>query len=150
MVHSCLIRKNEKEREKKILQWLATLSLISDSGRSLPMWVDSSINKQHQISGTITQHENIKCVPFFLQLRFLVRFHSAWDKMSMCDAEWNVCVYLTLWRQWSEVNNLWILFWQVDDVIISRLGTCTEEGKKVQRNGGKNFLAVFRRIEDSN
>ncbi|KAM9859569.1 tRNA (guanine-N(7)-)-methyltransferase isoform 1-T1 [Aulostomus maculatus] len=38
----------------------------------------------------------------------------------------------------------------VDDVIISRLGTCTEEGKKVQRNGGKNFLAVFRRIEDSN
>lgn len=38
----------------------------------------------------------------------------------------------------------------VDDIIISRLGTCTEEGKKVQRNGGKNFLAVFRRIEDSN
>ncbi|XP_076013023.1 tRNA (guanine-N(7)-)-methyltransferase [Genypterus blacodes] len=34
------------------------------------------------------------------------------------------------------------------DVIINRLGTCTEEGKKVQRNGGKNFLAVFRRIED--
>ncbi|XP_039972481.1 tRNA (guanine-N(7)-)-methyltransferase isoform X2 [Xiphias gladius] len=38
----------------------------------------------------------------------------------------------------------------VGDVIINRLGTCTEEGKKVQRNGGKNFLAVFRRIEDSN
>lgn len=37
----------------------------------------------------------------------------------------------------------------VDDVIVSRLGTCTEEGKKVQRNGGKNFLAVFRRTEDS-
>ncbi|CAN9512276.1 unnamed protein product [Ophioblennius macclurei] len=37
----------------------------------------------------------------------------------------------------------------VDDIIISRLGTCTEEGKKVQRNGGKNFLAVFRRVEDS-
>ncbi|XP_068171975.1 tRNA (guanine-N(7)-)-methyltransferase isoform X2 [Antennarius striatus] len=36
----------------------------------------------------------------------------------------------------------------VSDVIIDRLGTCTEEGKKVQRNGGKNFLAVFRRIED--
>ncbi|KAL7837471.1 hypothetical protein SRHO_G00271820 [Serrasalmus rhombeus] len=35
-----------------------------------------------------------------------------------------------------------------DDVIISRLGTCTEEGKKVQRNGGKNYLAVFRRVED--
>ncbi|XP_072521892.1 tRNA (guanine-N(7)-)-methyltransferase [Salminus brasiliensis] len=36
-----------------------------------------------------------------------------------------------------------------DDVIISRLGTCTEEGKKVQRNGGENYLAVFRRVEDS-
>ncbi|CAL8339411.1 unnamed protein product [Merluccius merluccius] len=36
------------------------------------------------------------------------------------------------------------------DVIVGRLGTCTEEGKKVQRNGGKNFLAVFRRIEDPN
>ncbi|XP_067244845.1 tRNA (guanine-N(7)-)-methyltransferase [Chanodichthys erythropterus] len=35
-----------------------------------------------------------------------------------------------------------------DDIIISHLGTCTEEGKKVQRNGGKNFLAVFRRVED--
>lgn len=40
-------------------------------------------------------------------------------------------------------------FWQVGDVIISRLGTCTEEGKKVQRNGGKNFLAVFRRVEET-
>lgn len=37
---------------------------------------------------------------------------------------------------------------QVDDIIISRLGTCTEEGKKVQRNGGKNFLAVFRRVDN--
>ncbi|CAG11754.1 unnamed protein product, partial [Tetraodon nigroviridis] len=36
----------------------------------------------------------------------------------------------------------------VGDVVVSRLGTCTEEGKKVQRNGGKNFLAVFRRIEE--
>ncbi|KAM9799923.1 tRNA (guanine-N(7)-)-methyltransferase isoform X2 [Syngnathus typhle] len=36
----------------------------------------------------------------------------------------------------------------VDDVIISRLGVCTEEGKKVQRNEGKNFRAIFRRIED--
>lgn len=35
-----------------------------------------------------------------------------------------------------------------DDVIISRLGTCTEEGQKVQRNGGKNFLAIFRRVQD--
>uniref|UniRef100_A0A3B1IC77 tRNA (guanine-N(7)-)-methyltransferase n=1 Tax=Astyanax mexicanus TaxID=7994 RepID=A0A3B1IC77_ASTMX len=38
---------------------------------------------------------------------------------------------------------------QKDDVIITRLGTCTEEGKKVQRNRGQNFLAVFRRVEDS-
>ncbi|XP_061689742.1 tRNA (guanine-N(7)-)-methyltransferase [Syngnathoides biaculeatus] len=36
----------------------------------------------------------------------------------------------------------------VDDVIISRLGICTEEGKKVQRNGKKNFPAIFRRNED--
>lgn len=36
------------------------------------------------------------------------------------------------------------------DVIVSRLGTCTEEGKKVQRNGGKNYLAVFQRVEDPN
>ncbi|KAI1891085.1 hypothetical protein AGOR_G00160270 [Albula goreensis] len=36
----------------------------------------------------------------------------------------------------------------VDDIIIGRLGTCTEEGQKVQRNGGKNFLAVFRRVQD--
>ncbi|XP_056324718.1 tRNA (guanine-N(7)-)-methyltransferase [Danio aesculapii] len=35
-----------------------------------------------------------------------------------------------------------------DDIIIGHLGTCTEEGKKVQRNGGRNFLAVFRRVED--
>ncbi|XP_069087022.1 tRNA (guanine-N(7)-)-methyltransferase [Pleurodeles waltl] len=35
-----------------------------------------------------------------------------------------------------------------DDVVIDLLGTSTEEGKKVLRNGGKNFLAVFRRIED--
>ncbi|AWP03009.1 putative tRNA (guanine-N(7)-)-methyltransferase isoform 2 [Scophthalmus maximus] len=38
----------------------------------------------------------------------------------------------------------------VGDIIVNRLGTCTEEGKKVLRNGGKNFLAVFRRIENSN
>ncbi|XP_026996491.1 tRNA (guanine-N(7)-)-methyltransferase isoform X1 [Tachysurus fulvidraco] len=61
-----------------------------------------------------------------------------------------------------EEVNLWMvkhftehpLFSQVseeelkDDIIVSRLGTCTEEGKKVKRNGGKNFLAVFRRVED--
>ncbi|CAL1608508.1 unnamed protein product [Knipowitschia caucasica] len=37
-----------------------------------------------------------------------------------------------------------------DDVIVGRLGTCTEEGKKVQRNGGKNYIAVFRRVQDQN
>lgn len=36
------------------------------------------------------------------------------------------------------------------DVIVSRLGTCTEEGKKVLRNGGKNYMAVFRRVQDPN
>ncbi|XP_067832590.1 tRNA (guanine-N(7)-)-methyltransferase isoform X1 [Heptranchias perlo] len=35
-----------------------------------------------------------------------------------------------------------------DDVIIDRIGVCTEEGKKVLRNGGQNFTAVFRRVED--
>uniref|UniRef100_UPI00398F81F3 tRNA (guanine-N(7)-)-methyltransferase n=1 Tax=Pristiophorus japonicus TaxID=55135 RepID=UPI00398F81F3 len=34
-----------------------------------------------------------------------------------------------------------------DDVIVDRLGVCTEEGKKVLRNGGQNFTAVFRRVE---
>lgn len=33
------------------------------------------------------------------------------------------------------------------DPIMGHLGTSTEEGKKVQRNGGKTFPAVFRRIE---
>lgn len=36
-----------------------------------------------------------------------------------------------------------------DDIIIDKLGTSTEEGKKVQRNKGQNFLAVFRRVENS-
>ncbi|XP_078057402.1 tRNA (guanine-N(7)-)-methyltransferase isoform X2 [Mustelus asterias] len=35
-----------------------------------------------------------------------------------------------------------------DDIIVDRLGVCTEEGKKVLRNGGQNFTAVFRRVED--
>uniref|UniRef100_A0A8C5HKW1 tRNA (guanine-N(7)-)-methyltransferase n=1 Tax=Gouania willdenowi TaxID=441366 RepID=A0A8C5HKW1_GOUWI len=35
-----------------------------------------------------------------------------------------------------------------EDVIVGRLATSTEEGKKVQRNKGKTFLAVFQRIED--
>lgn len=37
-----------------------------------------------------------------------------------------------------------------EDIIVGRLGTCTEEGKKVLRNGGKNYIAVFRRVEDPN
>ncbi|XP_060618805.2 tRNA (guanine-N(7)-)-methyltransferase isoform X1 [Anolis sagrei] len=35
------------------------------------------------------------------------------------------------------------------DPIIDLLSTSTEEGKKVQRNGGKTFPAVFRRISDT-
>ncbi|KAM8977813.1 tRNA (guanine-N(7)-)-methyltransferase [Pelodytes ibericus] len=35
-----------------------------------------------------------------------------------------------------------------DDVIVDKLGTSTEEGKKVQRNKGQNFLAVFCRVEN--
>ncbi|XP_068121242.1 tRNA (guanine-N(7)-)-methyltransferase isoform X2 [Hyperolius riggenbachi] len=34
------------------------------------------------------------------------------------------------------------------DLIIDKLGTSTEEGKKVQRNKGQNFLAVFCRVEN--
>ncbi|XP_072105962.1 tRNA (guanine-N(7)-)-methyltransferase [Mobula birostris] len=37
-----------------------------------------------------------------------------------------------------------------DDIIVDRLGVCTEEGKKVLRSGGQNFTAVFRRIEGKN
>uniref|UniRef100_A0A3B4B5L8 tRNA (guanine-N(7)-)-methyltransferase n=1 Tax=Periophthalmus magnuspinnatus TaxID=409849 RepID=A0A3B4B5L8_9GOBI len=37
-----------------------------------------------------------------------------------------------------------------EDIIVGRLGSCTEEGKKVLRNGGKNYLAVFRRVLDPN
>jgi hypothetical protein len=33
----------------------------------------------------------------------------------------------------------------VDDIIVPRLFDCSEEGKKVTRNGGDKFLAVFRR-----
>lgn len=39
-------------------------------------------------------------------------------------------------------------FFQSEDPIIGHLGTSTEEGKKVLRNGGKNFPAIFRRIQD--
>lgn len=35
-----------------------------------------------------------------------------------------------------------------EDPIVGHLGTSTEEGKKVLRNGGKNFPAIFRRIRD--
>lgn len=39
-------------------------------------------------------------------------------------------------------------FSQSEDPIVGHLGTSTEEGKKVLRNGGKNFPAIFRRIQD--
>ncbi|XP_006171981.1 tRNA (guanine-N(7)-)-methyltransferase [Tupaia chinensis] len=35
-----------------------------------------------------------------------------------------------------------------EDPIVGHLGTSTEEGKKVLRNGGENFPAIFRRIQD--
>uniref|UniRef100_A0A2R8ZKH1 tRNA (guanine-N(7)-)-methyltransferase n=1 Tax=Pan paniscus TaxID=9597 RepID=A0A2R8ZKH1_PANPA len=35
-----------------------------------------------------------------------------------------------------------------EDSIVGHLGTSTEEGKKVLRNGGKNFPAIFRGIQD--
>ncbi|XP_058529543.1 tRNA (guanine-N(7)-)-methyltransferase isoform X2 [Ochotona princeps] len=35
-----------------------------------------------------------------------------------------------------------------EDPIVGHLGTSTEEGKKVLRNGGKNFPAIFRRVQD--
>ncbi|XP_077185069.1 tRNA (guanine-N(7)-)-methyltransferase isoform X1 [Paroedura picta] len=34
------------------------------------------------------------------------------------------------------------------DPVVNLLGSSTEEGKKVQRNGGKTFPAVFRRVAD--
>lgn len=37
---------------------------------------------------------------------------------------------------------------QAGDPVVDLLGASTEEGKKVQRNGGKTFPAVFRRIAD--
>ncbi|KAM4700615.1 tRNA (guanine-N(7)-)-methyltransferase [Discoglossus pictus] len=36
-----------------------------------------------------------------------------------------------------------------EDIIVDKLGTSTEEGKKVQRNKGQNFLAVFCRVENT-
>ncbi|XP_048347808.1 tRNA (guanine-N(7)-)-methyltransferase isoform X2 [Sphaerodactylus townsendi] len=42
----------------------------------------------------------------------------------------------------------YVLCEQASDPIVDLLGTSTEEGKKVQRNGGKTFPAVFRRIAD--
>lgn len=48
--------------------------------------------------------------------------------------------------RWAEIFRT--LFLQSDDPIVEHLGTSTEEGKKVLRNGGKNFPAVFRRIQD--
>ncbi|XP_008842266.1 tRNA (guanine-N(7)-)-methyltransferase isoform X4 [Nannospalax galili] len=35
-----------------------------------------------------------------------------------------------------------------EDPIVGHLGTSTEEGKKVLRNGGKNYPAIFRRKQD--
>lgn len=35
-----------------------------------------------------------------------------------------------------------------DDIVVDKLYDSTEEGKKVTRNNGEKFLAVFRRVED--
>ena len=35
-----------------------------------------------------------------------------------------------------------------DDPIVPLLSRCTEEGKKVERNGGNVFVACFSRIKD--
>lgn len=37
---------------------------------------------------------------------------------------------------------------QDQDVVVPKLYESTEEGKKVTRNNGDKFLAVFRRISD--
>lgn len=37
---------------------------------------------------------------------------------------------------------------QEADECVQVMQTETEEGKKVERNGGKKFVALFRRIED--
>ncbi|EEC00549.1 tRNA (guanine-N(7)-)-methyltransferase, putative, partial [Ixodes scapularis] len=36
-----------------------------------------------------------------------------------------------------------------EDIVVEKLYESTEEGKKVTRNSGEKFLAVFRRVEDS-
>ena len=42
-----------------------------------------------------------------------------------------------------------LLFLKQKDELIPKLIDCSEEGKKVVRNKGKHFVAVFKRIEDS-
>ncbi|XP_077185071.1 tRNA (guanine-N(7)-)-methyltransferase isoform X3 [Paroedura picta] len=42
----------------------------------------------------------------------------------------------------------YVLREQASDPVVNLLGSSTEEGKKVQRNGGKTFPAVFRRVAD--
>ena len=37
---------------------------------------------------------------------------------------------------------------QNDDPVIHVISDCSEEGKKVTRNHGDKFVAVFRRIKD--
>lgn len=53
---------------------------------------------------------------------------------------------LRQFKRWA--GTFWTLFLQSEDPIVEHLGSSTEEGKKVLRNGGKNFPAVFRRIQD--
>jgi hypothetical protein len=41
------------------------------------------------------------------------------------------------------------LCFKQNDELIPKLIDCSEEGKKVVRNKGKHFVAVFKRIQDS-
>jgi tRNA (guanine-N7-)-methyltransferase len=40
------------------------------------------------------------------------------------------------------------LFFQKDDPVVDKLFDSSEEGKKVTRNNGEKYPAIFRRIQD--
>lgn len=67
-------------------------------------------------------------------------------ELSSVPGGWDGCL-----RARGSLNSGHLLdpsFSQSEDPIVGHLGTSTEEGKKVLRNGGKNFPAIFRRIQD--
>lgn len=69
-------------------------------------------------------------------------FHRVKEKFSQC------CVCALRLSFFNKQPHL-LLSQQASDPIVGLLDTSTEEGKKVQRNGGKTFPAVFRRIRDT-